>query len=174
MASADPSESAYLSLSVEPETLNMMQLTNTRNSETSIDMPSLARRRNDRRHAANRSVTDTRSADDDVDDRVYWVKELETGERHYAFILEDPQRRVYTVWFFTSKRNPRTGVDQGVLFDYKDFRSHEAAEQHLVTNDFRKISGSTPSDMPKPPTRLYREAVNLHKFLASYGHDRLD
>jgi Ca-activated chloride channel family protein len=161
------------SLDVPSVTSRAISGKSAKHMQYSMEIPSFLRRANDRDNENDQLPSTTRSKEEDVDDRVYWVKELETGERHYAFILEDPKRRAYTVWFFTNKRDTRTGVDHGVLFDYKDFHSHEAAEQHLVTNDFRKIAGPTPSDMPKPPTRLKRRAVDLISFLDSFeGSDQ--
>ena len=173
MASAETLASDCMSLSIDPKVSNRKRASSRSRIMASMQAPSLSRGGRNRDGALDRFPNRSESADDDMDDRVYWVKELETGERHYAFILEDPKRRAYTVWFFTNKRDTRTGVDHGALFDYKDFHSHEAAEQHLVTNDFRKIAGPTPSDMPKPPTRLKRRAVDLISFLDSFeGNQR--
>jgi hypothetical protein len=117
----------------------------------------------DRAKATDQLSHEVQSTEANVDDRVYWVKALGTGERHYAFIVEDRHLGVYTIWFFTAKKYSRSGTARSVVLDYKNIPDHDTAESYLTTNGFEKVTEQTSLDMPSAPIRLNRKIIDAKR-----------
>ena len=137
-----------------------------------LEIPAFLRRRSDAENTIDPSLKKLQPTGSDVTDRIYWARKLPSGDYHYAFIVEDRDLGLYTVWFFTNKLTTRPGTNRAEVLDYKDFPDKDTAEQYLATNEFQKITEQTrPTSMPNPPTRLKRKSIALRKFLATFDQD---